>query len=118
VREGLLGGSDPEVGSSSCGIIERSFEVCLTMAHCQQSGTPLFVVDLDQGTSVRGHSRRIDRAPFTSGRPRLADILRVGRHVSKVPIREVAVFSTGEVSQRPSMAQVHRPRYSEEPVQF
>jgi hypothetical protein len=26
----------------------------------------------------------IDRAPFTSGLPRLADILRVGRHVSKV----------------------------------
>jgi hypothetical protein len=29
VREGLLGGSGPEVGSSSCGIIEHSFEVCI-----------------------------------------------------------------------------------------
>jgi hypothetical protein len=31
--------------------------------------------------SELGHSRRIDRAPFTFGLPRLADILRVGRHV-------------------------------------
>jgi len=40
VREGLLG-LGPEVGSSSCGIIERSFEVCSTLAHRQQRGTPL-----------------------------------------------------------------------------
>jgi len=33
--------------------------------------------------SELGHSRRYERAPFTSGLPRLADILRVGRHVSK-----------------------------------
>jgi hypothetical protein len=39
-REGLLG-LGPEVGSSSCGIIERSFEVCSTLAHRQQRGTPL-----------------------------------------------------------------------------
>src|ERR1700694_5204208 len=32
-----------------------------------------------------GQSRHFDRAPLTSGLPRLADILRVIRHVSKVP---------------------------------
>jgi hypothetical protein len=74
VREGLLGGSDPEVGSSSCGIIERSFEVCLTMAHCQQSGTPLLVVDLDQGTSVRGQKRRFCSRSATSGLPPTSDM--------------------------------------------
>jgi hypothetical protein len=46
VREGLLGGSGPEVGLSSCGLIERSFEVCLSLADRQQRGTPLFRVDL------------------------------------------------------------------------
>src|SRR5216683_4793666 len=34
---------------------------------------------------VSGHSRRFDRPPVTSGPPRLADILSVRRHVSKVP---------------------------------
>jgi hypothetical protein len=33
----------------------------------------------------RGQSRHFDRAPLTSGFPQLADILRVIRHVSKVP---------------------------------
>ena len=37
-----------------------------------------------------GQSRHFDRTPLTSGLPRLADILRVSRHVSKVPIPEVA----------------------------
>jgi hypothetical protein len=32
-----------------------------------------------------GQSRHFDRAPLTSGLPQLADILRVIRHVSKVP---------------------------------
>src|SRR3981081_3730781 len=32
-----------------------------------------------------GHSRHFDRAPTTSGLPRLPDILRGGGHVSKVP---------------------------------
>ena len=35
--------------------------------------------------SDMGQSRRFDRAPLTSGLPRLADILGVSRHVSKVP---------------------------------
>jgi hypothetical protein len=35
-------------------------------------------------------SRHFDRAPLTSGLPRLADILRVIRHVAIVPISEVA----------------------------
>src|SRR6266436_336893 len=39
-----------------------------------------------------GQSRHFRRTPGTSGLGRLADILRVGRHVSKVPIPEV----TGE----------------------
>jgi hypothetical protein len=39
--------------------------------------------------SATGQSRRSDRAPFTSGLPRLADILVVSRHVSNVPNAEV-----------------------------
>jgi hypothetical protein len=35
--------------------------------------------------SQLGQSRHFDRAPLTSGLPRLADILGVVRHVSKVP---------------------------------
>jgi hypothetical protein len=35
--------------------------------------------------SAGGQSRHFDRALATSGLPRLADILKVGRHVSKVP---------------------------------
>jgi hypothetical protein len=38
-----------------------------------------------------GQSRHFDRAPFTSGLSRLADILRVIRHVAKVPKPEVVV---------------------------
>jgi hypothetical protein len=39
--------------------------------------------------SPLGHSRHFDRAPLTSGLPRLADLRRVIRHVAKVPISEV-----------------------------
>jgi hypothetical protein len=39
--------------------------------------------------SVPGQSRHFNRAPLTSGLPRLADILRVIRCVSKVPIPDV-----------------------------
>jgi hypothetical protein len=35
--------------------------------------------------SLVGQSRHSDAAPVTSGLPRLADILRVSRHVSNVP---------------------------------
>jgi hypothetical protein len=35
--------------------------------------------------ALNGHSRHFDRAPLTSGLLQLADILRVIRHVSKVP---------------------------------
>jgi hypothetical protein len=39
-----------------------------------------------QSVHVRvGHSRHFDHAPLTSGLPRLADILKGSRHVSKVP---------------------------------
>jgi hypothetical protein len=44
------------------------------------------------------HSRHFDRAPLTSGRPRLADILRAIRHVSKVPEAEVAPRAMGEAA--------------------
>jgi hypothetical protein len=44
--------------------------------------------------SPMGHSRRFDRRPVTSGLPRLAEILRVRRHVSKVPTTEVAPLFT------------------------
>jgi hypothetical protein len=40
--------------------------------------------------SEMGHSRRFDRPPVTSGLPRLADILSVRWHVSKVPRHEIA----------------------------
>jgi hypothetical protein len=36
-----------------------------------------------------GHSRHFDRAPITSGLPRLADIFRDRRHVSNVPTAEI-----------------------------
>jgi hypothetical protein len=39
-------------------------------------------------TSVPGQSRHFDRAPPTSGLARLADILRVIRHVSKVQVSD------------------------------
>ena len=37
--------------------------------------------------SGAGQSRHLDRAPLTSGLPRVADIFSVCRHVSKVPAR-------------------------------
>jgi len=37
-------------------------------------------------TSDMGHSRHFDHAPLTSALPRLADVLRLSPHVSKVPI--------------------------------
>ena len=40
--------------------------------------------------SHSGQSRHFDHAPLTSGLPRLADIPRVSRHVSKVPRPELA----------------------------
>jgi hypothetical protein len=39
-------------------------------------------------TTASGHSRRFDRPPLTSGLARSSDILRVIRHVAKVPIGE------------------------------
>jgi hypothetical protein len=39
--------------------------------------------------SEKGHSRRADPRPVISGLPQLADILRVRRHVSKVPTTEL-----------------------------
>jgi hypothetical protein len=40
-----------------------------------------------------GQSRYFDRAPLTSGLARLADILRVIRHVSKVPLPDSCTAS-------------------------
>jgi hypothetical protein len=42
-------------------------------------------------SSALGQSRRSDRAPMTSGLPRLADIFRVRRHVSKVPQADITL---------------------------
>ena len=44
-----------------------------------------YVTCCNVARSAEGQSRRFDRAPLTSGLPRLADILRVIRPVSKVP---------------------------------
>jgi hypothetical protein len=37
----------------------------------------------------QGQSRHFDRLPLTSGLPQGADIVRAGRHLSKVPLTEV-----------------------------
>jgi hypothetical protein len=85
VREGLVGGSGPEVGLSSCGISERTFEVCSTLVHRQQRGTPLFVVDLHQGMSVRGHQLYSGGIRARSAHPRTTDMQRLLQHVGFVP---------------------------------
>jgi hypothetical protein len=50
--------------------------------------------------SHMGQSRHFDRAPLTSGLPRLADNLRVILHVSKVPTTEVPASFVHLVGQR------------------
>ena len=49
-----------------------------------------------------GPSRRFDHAPATSGLPPSTDILRVRRHVSKVPEAAIPLFDhlVGEGEQR------------------
>jgi hypothetical protein len=42
--------------------------------------------------SELGQSRHFDRAPLASGLRRLADILKVSRHVSKVPNPDIAAL--------------------------
>ncbi len=44
--------------------------------------------------AVRGQTRHFERTPLTSGLPRLADILRVIRHVAKVPIAVMLAFGS------------------------
>jgi hypothetical protein len=46
--------------------------------------------------SQMGQKRRFDRRLVTSGLPRLADIFRVRRHVSKVPIAVMPKVSQRE----------------------
>jgi hypothetical protein len=48
---------------------------------------PLYEARVHDAATVSemGQSRRFDRSPTTSGVPRQADILRVIRHVAKVP---------------------------------
>jgi hypothetical protein len=43
--------------------------------------------------SERGQSRRFDQTPITSAIARLADIFRIGWHVSKVPIPDIQVHA-------------------------
>jgi hypothetical protein len=56
-------------------------------------------------TSAEGHSRHFDRAPLTSGLPQLADILRVIRHVSKVPTAVMINAHTQPLNHKPIFAQ-------------
>jgi len=48
--------------------------------------------------SASGQSRHFDSAPVTSGLRQLADILRVIRHVSKVPIPDSCSAANGDYS--------------------
>ena len=43
-----------------------------------------------QSMSAKGQSRHFGRRPTTSGLPLETDIVRAGRHVSKVPQHEIA----------------------------
>jgi hypothetical protein len=45
--------------------------------------------------SALGHSRHFDGLPMISGLRLETDIVRAGRHVSKVPRGEVALFALG-----------------------
>jgi hypothetical protein len=47
---------------------------------------------MGRGTSGVDHPRRFGQTPITSALPRLADVFRAGRHVSKVPKAEVTVL--------------------------
>jgi hypothetical protein len=57
----------------------------------------------DQSISGEGQSRRFDRAPVTSGLPRAADILSVGRDVSNVPLA-TSPESSDQKKSRPKAA--------------
>jgi len=50
-----------------------------------------------------GRQRRFDLRPVTSGLPRRTDILRVRRHVSKVPMHEVAALQPAARGQESRM---------------
>jgi hypothetical protein len=50
--------------------------------------------------SESGHSRHFDGLPMTSGLPLETDIVRASRHVSKVPIRDLAGMQHGSLRQR------------------
>ena len=45
---------------------------------------------LQGGTCLLGQSRHFDRAPLACGFPRIAEILRVSRHVSMVPRGDIS----------------------------
>src|SRR6266481_6275691 len=51
-------------------------------------------------TSEMGHSRRFDHRHVTSGLPRLTDVPEVSRHVSNVPILEVANLKLRKVPRK------------------
>lgn len=54
-----------------------------------------------------GRQRRFDLRPVTSGLPRRTDILRVRRHVSKVPNSEVAGFGVATLVHDVASPQSH-----------
>jgi hypothetical protein len=45
-----------------------------------------------------GQSRRFARGPASSGLPRQTDIVRAGRHVSKVPTGDIVAYSITSVA--------------------
>jgi hypothetical protein len=49
-----------------------------------------------------GHSRHSDRGPMTSDLPRKADLFSVCRHISKVPMPEVAGLLGDQAPERRS----------------
>jgi hypothetical protein len=57
--------------------------------------------------SFVGQSRRFGQTPITSALPRLADIVRAGRHVSKAPKADLSLIWL-DAQLRPSMTQICR----------
>jgi hypothetical protein len=60
-------------------------------AHERKVGGPLNRIRPRSWTVRSGHSRHFVRAPITSGLPRLADIFRYRRHVSKAPTSDLNI---------------------------
>ena len=73
--------------------------------HHEKAVAPEIIADVRCGSQ----SRHFDRAPLTSGLPRLADILRVIRHVSKVPTMRKEATCDYNIMGEVSLARTPRP---------